>query len=88
MTTFQTITDSVRFIDWLVATNDYCELAWRNDYGDIVHMLPQDWLFDDAKAELSNAWENLSWADQKFCIVSAADQLMEIEHLSALAYAG
>jgi hypothetical protein len=88
MTTFQTITDSVRFIDWLVATNDYCDLAWRNDYGDLVRMLPNDWLFDDAKAELSDAWENLSWADQKFCIDSAADQLMEIEHLSALAYAG
>jgi hypothetical protein len=88
MNTFQTITDSVRFIDWLVATNDYSELAWRNDYGDLVHMLPNDWLFDDAKAELSDAWEDLSWADQKFCIVSAADQLMEIERLSAMAYAG
>jgi hypothetical protein len=88
MTTFQTITDSLRFIDWLVAGSDYCDLAWRNECGDLVHMLPADCLFDDAAAELSDAWENLSWADQKFCIVSAADQLMEIEHLSAMAYAG
>lgn len=46
-------------------------------------MLPADFLFDDAAADLSDAWESLSWADQRFCIVSAADQLLEIETLSA-----
>ena len=83
MTTFHTIADSHRFIDWLVASNDYCELAWRNDCGAVVHMLPADFLFDDATADLSDAWESLSWADQRFCILSAADQLLEIETLSA-----
>ena len=83
MTTFQTITDSHRFIDWLVASSRLEDLRWVNRLGATVYAIPRNDFFMGADEDLADAWENLSWADQRFCIVSAADQLLEIETLSA-----
>ena len=85
MTTFQTITDSYRFIDWLVASSRLEDLRWVNRLGATVHAIPRDDLFMGADEDLADAWENLSWADQRFCIVAAADWLAEIESMNAQA---
>jgi len=82
MTTFKQISDSYRFIDWLVMTADKADLVWRNELGMVTYLTPQDGLLDDAAEDLYEAWCELSWADQRFCIVEAADQLTEIEILS------
>ena len=82
MTTFKQISDSYCFIDWLVMTADKADLVWRNELGMVTYLTPQDGLLDDAAEDLYGAWCELSWADQRFCIVEAADQLTEIEIFS------
>lgn len=83
MAAFQTISDSYRFIDWLVASSRLEDLRWQNDYGMTVHILPSNDLFMDADESLADAWENLSWDAQRFCIHSAADWLADIESMKA-----
>ena len=85
MTTFQTITDSYRFIDWLVASARLEDLRWVNRLGCIVYATPRDDLFMGVDEDLFDAWEDLSWADQRYCIIGAAEGLAEIESLSAQA---
>ena len=85
MTTFQSITDSYCFIDWLVASARLEDLRWVNSLGATIYAIPRDDLFMGADEDLFDAWEDLSWADQRFCIVDAADWLAEIELLSAQA---
>lgn len=84
MTTTQTtftknIVAAHPFIDWLVAVCDREDLRWLNDAGEWVDLRPSDDLFTDAEPELADNWESLTWADQKFIIGSAADQLADIE---------
>jgi hypothetical protein len=83
MPTFETIRDSYRFIDWLVASARLEDLRWRNDAGFFVTALPNDDLFVGAADDLYDDWCLLSWYDQRFCILAAAEQLAEIEQLVA-----
>lgn len=83
MLTFKEIRDSYRFIDWLVASARLEDLRWLNRLGVTVYATPSDDLFMGADDELFQAWEDLSWADQRFCIIGAAEQLAEIEQLQA-----
>jgi hypothetical protein len=77
---------SVQFIDWLVANYDCDSLSWRGESGAIVYMQPGADLFIDATEELFDAWESLTWGEQRWMIQEAADQLLSIEQL-AMAYA-
>jgi hypothetical protein len=83
MFTFKEIRDSYRFIDWLVASACLENLRWLNRLGVTVYATPSDDLFMGADEELFQAWEDLSWSDQRFCIIGAAEQLAEIEQLVA-----
>jgi len=71
-------------IDWLVASARFEDLRWQDDESGMWFQRgPSDELFDSAPAELAEAWADLNWAEQKYVIGSAADQLAEIEALSA-----
>ena len=83
MPTFETIRDSHRFIDWLVASARLEDLRWRNDAGFFIMALPSDDLFIGAADDLYEGWSLLSWHDQRYCILAAAEQLAEIEQLVA-----
>jgi hypothetical protein len=77
-----------QFIDWLVATCDFSDLRWQDDESGMWFQRgPSDEIFDNASEALAEAWSDLNWAEQKFCIGAAADQLKEIEILSAAAEA-
>jgi hypothetical protein len=77
-----------QFIDWLVASARFEDLRWQDDESGMwFQRKPSDELFDSAPAELAEAWADLNWAEQKYVIGSAADQLAEIETLSAEAEA-
>jgi hypothetical protein len=72
-----------QFIDWLVATCDSSDLRWQDDAGYWFELRPSDDIFYGAADALADAWADLNWAEQKYVIGSAADQLAEIEALSA-----
>ncbi len=77
-----------QFIDWLVATARFEDLRWQDDESGMwFQRKPNDELFDNATEALAEAWTDLNWAEQKYVIGSAADQLAEIEALSAEAEA-
>jgi hypothetical protein len=77
-----------QFIDWLVATARFEDLRWQDDESGMWFQRgPSDELFDSAPEALAEAWADLNWAEQKYVIGSAADQLAEIETLSAEAEA-
>lgn len=91
-TTHTTLTRNIaaadQFINWLVATARFEDLRWQDDEsGTWVQRQPNDNIFDSAPEALADGWAELSWADQKFVIGSAADQLAEIETISAEAEA-
>lgn len=76
------------FIDWLVAICDFSDLRWQDDESGMWFQLkPSDELFDSAPEALAEAWSDLNWAEQKYVIGSAADQLAHIETLSTEAEA-
>lgn len=78
------IAAAVPFIDWLVASARFEDLRWQDDESGMWFQLgASDEVFDSAPAELAEAWADLNWAEQKYVIGSAADQLAEIEALSA-----
>ena len=70
---------SVQFIDWLVANYDCDALSWRSESGAIVYTQPGSDLFIDATEDLFDAWESLSWGEQRWMIQEAADQLLSME---------
>jgi hypothetical protein len=72
-----------QFIDWLVASARLSDLRWQDDETNVwVQRIPSDEIFDSAPETLADAWSDLNWAEQKFVISAAADQLAEIETLS------
>jgi hypothetical protein len=71
------------FVDWLIDHSKPWDLSWRSESGGLVFVRPSDDLFEGADDELFQAWEDLSWADQRFCIIGAAEQLAEIGQLQA-----
>jgi len=87
-TTHTTLTRNIAasfpFIDWLIASARLSDLRWQDDESGMwIQRQPSDDIFDSAPEALADDWSDLTWADQKFVIGSAADQLAEIEAISA-----
>jgi hypothetical protein len=77
------ITTFFPFVDWLVASARLSDLRWQDDESGMwFQRIPSDEIFDNASEALADAWSDLNWAEQKFVIGAAADQLAEIETLS------
>jgi hypothetical protein len=82
------ITAFFPFIDWLIASARFEDLRWQDDESGMwFQRQPSDDIFDSAPEALADGWADLNWAEQKYVIGSAADQLAEIEALSAEAEA-